>query len=71
MAASLERVRNDLERRELRARRGEPLSPFLPPPGRSMNAMMSGALGDDDDEEGGDEDDDDDDDDMGGMSPEL
>ena len=29
VAACLDRVRNDLERRELRARRGEPLSPFF------------------------------------------
>ena len=46
VAACLDRVRNDLERRELGARRGEPLSPFLPAPAGSMDAMMSGGLRD-------------------------
>ena len=51
VVASLLRVRLDLECRELRARRGEPLSPFQPPAMASIDAIGSGGLGDDDDEE--------------------
>ena len=53
VVASLLCVRLDLECRELRARRGEPLSPFQPPAMASINAIRPGGLGNDDDEEDG------------------